>query len=190
MAFDLISNKKYIITFLLSLIIAVILWFLAKTNEVVVSEKHLALKMKTPKNLIVKSATPDSVKVRIRAKKRNLLRDITPVLKISYGSPGTYKFKLNKDKLSFPFLLGAEDYDILSTDSVRIELDSLIRTEVNITSVKDMVFEPGEVTIMGPKSLVSNIEYLSPDSIPKGSFTTVTIENPLIEVFPDKIRVK
>jgi hypothetical protein len=190
MAFDLITNKKYIITFLLSLIIAVVLWFLAKTNEVVVREKTLELQIKTPKDLIVKSTTPDSVKMRIKAKKRNILKKISPVVILSYEFPGTYKFMLDESRLSFPFLQGVEDYEILSPDSIQIELDSLIKTEVSITSVKGMIFDPDKVTLVGPKSLVSNIEYLSPDSIPKGSFTTVTIENSLIEVFPDRIRVK
>ncbi len=192
MGFDLIKNRRNIITLLLSLIIAVILWSLAKTNEVVVIERNLALQIKTQKDLIVKSATIDSVKMRIKAKKRqhNMLKKISPIIKLSYEFPGTYKFRLDENKLSFPILLGVEDYEILSPDSIQLELDSLIKTEVSITSIKGMLFEPDKVTLLGPKSLVSNIEYLSPDSIPKGVFTTITIENPLIEVFPDKIRVR
>ena len=192
MAFDLVKNKRNIITFLLSLIVALILWSLAKTNEVVEVERNLALQIRTSKDLIVKNATTDSIKVKIKAKKRQhkMLKKISPIVKLSYGFPGTYKFKLDESKLSFPFLLGVENYDILFPDSIQVELDSLIKTEVSITSVKGMIFEPDKVTIMGPKSLVSNIEYLSPDSIPKGPFTTVTIENPLIEVFPDRIRVR
>jgi hypothetical protein len=192
MGFDLLNNKRNITALLLSLIIAVILWSLAKTNEVVVIERNLALQIKTPKDLIVKSSTVDSIKVRIKAKKRqhNILKKISPTIKLSYNFPGTYKLGLDENKLSFPVLLGVEDYEILSPDSIQLELDSLIKTEVSITSVKDMIFEPDKVTLVGPKSLVSNIEYLSPDSIPKGAFTTITIENPLIEVFPNKIRVK
>ena len=192
MGFDLIKNKRNIIALLLSLIIATILWSLAKTNEVVVIERVLALQIKTPKELIVKSVAPDSIEVRIKAKKRqhNMLKKISPMIKLSYHFPGTYKFGLDENKLSFPVLLGVEDFEILFPDSIQVELDSLIKTEVSITSVKDMVFEPDKVTLVGPKSLVSNIEYLSPDSIPKGAFTTITIGNPLIEVFPDKIRVR
>jgi hypothetical protein len=192
MGFDLINNKKNIIVLFLSLVIAVILWSLAKTNEVVVIERNLALQIKTPKNLIVKSATVDSIRVRIKAKKRqhNMLKKISPIIKLSYRFPGTYKLELDENKLSFPILLGVEDYEILFPDSIQLELDSLIKIEVRITSVKGMIFEPDNVTLVGPKSLVSNIEYLSPDSIPKGTFTTITIENPLIEVFPHKIRVR
>ncbi len=192
MAFDLFKNRKNIITLLLSLIIAFVFWSLAKTNEVVVIERNMALQIKVRKDLIVKSVTPDSIKVRIEAKKRqhNMLKKISPIIKFSFELPGTYKVGLEESKLSFPFLLGVEDYEILFPDSIRVELDSLIKTEVSITSVKGMIFEPDRVTLVGPKSLVSNIEYLSPDSIPKGSFTTVTIENPLIEIFPHKIRVR
>jgi hypothetical protein len=192
MGFDLIKNKRNIITLLLSLIIAVILWSLAKTNEVVEIERNFALQIKTQKDLIVKSSSTDSVKMRIKAKKRqhNMLKKVYPIIKLPYEFPGTYKLKLDESKLAFPILLGVEDYEILSPDSIQVELDSLIKTEVSITSVKGMLFEPDKVTILGPKSLVSNIEYLSPDSIPKGAFTTITIENPLIEVFPNKIRVR
>jgi hypothetical protein len=192
MAFDLFKNRKNIVTLLLSLIIAFVFWFLAKTNEVVVVERDLVLQVKVRKDLIVNSVTPYSIKLKIKAKKRqhNMLKKISPIIKLSFELPGTYKVGLSESKLSFPFLLGVEDYEILSPDSISIELDSLIKTEVSITSVKGMVFEPDKVTLVGPKSLVSNIEYLSPDSIPKGSFTTVTIENPLIEVFPGKIRVR
>ena len=55
MVFDLVKNKKNIIAFLLSLIIALILWSLAKTNEVVEVERNLALQIKTSKDLIVKT---------------------------------------------------------------------------------------------------------------------------------------
>ena len=192
MGFDLIKNKKNIITFILSLIIAVILWSLSKTNEVVVIERNLALQIKTKKDLVVTSSTIDSIKMRIKAKKRqhNVLKKISPIVKLSYAFPGTYKFRLDETNVSFPVLLGVEDYEILSPDSIQLVLDSLIKTEVSITSIKGMLFEPDKVTLLGPKSLVSNIEYLSPDSIPKGAFTTITIENPLIEVFPNKIRVR
>jgi hypothetical protein len=192
MVFDIFKNRKNIVTLLLSLVIAFVFWSLAKTNEVVVVESNLALQVKVRKDLIASSVTPDSIKLKIKAKKRqhNMLKKISPVVKCGHELPGTYKVGLSESKLSFPLLLGVEDYEILFPDSVSIELDSLIKTEVSITSVKGMVFEPDKVTLVGPKSLVSNIEYLSPDSIPKGSFTTVTIENPLIEVFPGKIRVR
>ncbi len=192
MAFELIKNKKNIITLLLSLLIAVALWFLARTNEVVVIERNLPLQIKTRKGLIVKNVMPDSINVKIKAKKRqhNMLKKVSPIIELSYDLPGTYNVMLDESKLSFPFLLGLEDYDILFPDSIQVELDSLVKTEVSITALQGMIFEPDKVTLLGPKSLVSNIEYLSPDSIPKGSFTTVTIENPLIEVFPDKIRVR
>jgi hypothetical protein len=192
MAFDLFNNRKNIITLLISLIIAFIFWSLAKTNEVFVVEKYLSLQVKVRKDLIVKSITPDSIKLEIKAKKRqlNMLKKVSPIFEFEFELPGTYKVGLSENKLSFPFLLGIEDYEILSPDSISIELDSLIKTEVSITSVKGMVFKPDKVTLIGPKSLVSNIEYLSPDSIPKGSFTTVTIDNPLIEVSPGKIRVR
>lgn len=192
MAFDLFRNRKSIVTLLISLIIACIFWFLAKTNEVVVVERDLALQVKVRKDLIAKSVVPDSIKLKIEAKKRqhNMLNKISPIIKLPFELPGTYKVGLSENKLTFPLLLGVEDYEILFPDSISVDIDSLIKTEVSITSVKDMIFEPDKVTLVGPKSLVSNIEYLSPDSIPKGSFTTVTIENPLIEVFPSKIRVR
>lgn len=194
MVFDLFKNKRNIITFLASLIIGFVLWYFAKTNEVVLVDRKLKVQIKTTKTLIVKNVSADSIEVKIRAKKRQhnilKLKNFSPVINLSYDTPGIFKIKLEESSLSFPPWLGIEDYEIKSPDSLQIELDSLIRTKVSITSVKGMTFEPDKVTITGPKSIVSNIEYLSPDSIPKGSFTTITIENPLIEVFPSKIRVK
>jgi hypothetical protein len=192
MVFNLFKNKINIITFLASLIIGFVLWYFAKTNEVVLIEKKLKVQVKTAKTLIVKNVSADSIELEIRAKKRQLsmLKKFSPVINLPYGTPGIFKIALKESSLSFPALLGIEDYEIKSPDSIQIELDSLIRTEVSITSVKGMTFEPDKVFIVGPKSIVSNIEYLSPDSIPKGSFTTITIENSLIEVFPSRIRVK
>jgi hypothetical protein len=194
MVFNLFKNKINIITFLASLIIGFVLWYFAKTNEVVLIEKKLKVQVRTAKTLIVKNVSSDSIEVEIRAKKRQLnilnLKSFSPVINLPYDIPGVFKIKLQESSLSFPALLGIEDYEIKSPDSLQIELDSLIRTKVSITSVRGMTFEPDKVTIVGPKSIVSNIEYLSPDSIPKGPFTTITIENPLIEVFPRKIRVR
>lgn len=191
MVFNLFKNKINIITFLASLIIGLVLWYFAKTNESVLIEKKLKVHIKTEKALIVKNVSSDSIELKIRAKKRLLnLKNFSPVINLPYDIPGIFKIKLQESSLSFPALLGIEDYEIKSPDSLQIELDSLIRTEVSITSVKGMTFEPDKIFIVGPKSIVSNIEYLSPDSIPKGSFTTITIENPLIEVFPSRIRVK
>jgi hypothetical protein len=191
MGFDLFKNRKNIISFIASLILAILLWYYAKTNEVVVIDSTLPVQIKTPKNIILKGISSDSVKIIIKAKKRqhNMLKKISPVVKLSYDFPGIYKFKLDENRLSFPVFLGIEDYEIQFPDSIQVELDSLIRTEVGITSVKGMSFEPDKVIIVGPKSMVSNIDYLSPDSIPKGNFTTITIGNPLIEIFPSKIRV-
>ncbi len=192
MVFDLIKNKKNIIIFFLSLVIAGIFWLLAKTNETIIIERNFAFQIKTHKDLIVKSVTPDSIRMKIKAKKRqhNMLKNVAPVIELSCFSPGDYKFSLDETEISFPFLLGIEDYEVLFPDSVRMELDSLVEIEVSVTSVKGMIFEPGKVTLTGPKSLVSDVKYLSPDSIPKGSFTTITIGNPLIEVYPSRIRVK
>jgi len=192
MAFDLINNKKDIVILFVSLIIAVILWSLAKTNETIVIERNFAFQIKVPEKLVVKNVSPDSIVMRIEAKKRqhNMLKNISPIIKLPYSFPGDYKFRLDRAEVSFPFLLGIEDYDIVFPDSIKVELDSLVRTEVSITSVKGLIFEPGKVILTGPKSLVSDIEYLSPDSIPKGSFTTVTTGNPLIEVYPRRIRVR
>jgi hypothetical protein len=192
MGFDLFKSRKNIVSFIASLILAVLLWYYAKTNEIVVVERTLPVQIKTPKNIILKGISSDSVKVRIKAKKRqhNMLKKISPVVKLSYDFPGIYKFRLDEDRLTFPVFLGIEDYEIQFPDSIQVELDSLIRTEVGITSVKGMSFEPDKVIIVGPKSMISNIDYLSPDSIPKGNFTTITIGNPLIEIFPSKIRVR
>jgi hypothetical protein len=191
MVFDLFRNKKNIISLITSIIIAVVLWYYAKTNEIVVIDSTLRLEVKTPKSIVLKEISSDSVKLRVVAKKRqqNMLKKVSPVINLSYDFPGIYKFKFNEEDLSFPLILGVEDYEILMPDSIQVVLDSLIETEVGITSVEGMTFEPGKITLKGPKSLVSNIQYLSPDSIPKGSFTTITIGNPLIEVFPSKIKV-
>lgn len=192
MAFDLLNNKKNIIILFISLVIAVILWSLAKTDETIVIERDFAFQIKTPAGLVVKSVMPDSIEMRIKAKKRqhNLLKNVSPVIRVPYRFPGNYKLSLEGTEISFPFLLGIEDYDVLFPDSIQVELDSLVKTEVSITSVKGMNFEPSKVTLTGPKSLVSDIKYLSPDSIPKGSFTTITTGNPLIEVYPSRIRVR
>jgi hypothetical protein len=191
MAFDFFKSKRNIISLITSVVLAVIFWYYAKTNEVVVIDNSLMLEVKVPKNIILKEISTDSVKLRVEAKKRqqNILKKVSPVLTLTYDFPGIYKFKLDEKDLSFPILLGIEDYEILMPDSIQVVLDSLVRTEVSITSVKGMVFEPGKVILSGPKSVVSNIEYLSPDSIPGGIFTTVTISDPLVEVFPSKIKV-
>jgi hypothetical protein len=68
MAFDLLSNKKNIIILFISLIIAFVLWSLAKTNETVIIERDFSFQIKTPANLVVKSVTPDSIEMRIKAK--------------------------------------------------------------------------------------------------------------------------
>lgn len=191
MGFDLFKNRKNIIAIILSLIIAFLLWFYAKTNETLVAERKFKLRVETPNNLIVKSFSSDSIQIRVKAKKRQhkILSNISPSVILPSSSPGIHKFKLEEDQIYFPFWLGVEDYEIQAPDSLQVELDSLIRTEVRITSIKDLSFEPDKVTVEGPKSFVSNIGYLSPDSIPQGPFTTITIEDSLVNVFPSRIKV-
>ncbi|MEO0293503.1 MAG: hypothetical protein ABIN61_04680 [candidate division WOR-3 bacterium] len=194
MAFEFLSNKKIsnIFTFLISLFIATISWYFAKTNEIISIEKKLKLQMKVKQYLIVKNSSVDSVEIKIRAKKRqfDLIRTkkISPILILPFDKPGIFKIKLEERNMTFPSWLGIEDFIVKAPDSIKIEIDSLIEKKVNLTPVREMVFLPQKVTIIGPKSLISNIEYLSPDSIPKGFITTITIENPLIKVYPNKIK--
>ena len=191
MGFDFLNNRRNIISLMFSIVFAIVLWYYAKTNEVVLVDNTLMLEVRSPKNIVLKDISADSVKLRVAAKQRqqNLLKKVSPVLTLPYDFPGIYKFKLDEKDISFPVLLGIENYEIIVPDSIQVVLDSLVKTEVSITSVKGIDFEPGKVTLRGPKSIVSNIEYLSPDSIPEGIFTTITIGNPLIEVFPRKIKV-
>jgi hypothetical protein len=75
-----------------------------------------------------------------------------------------------------------------SPDSITLKVTGKIRLQRIL--IKGIKSDPEKVTVKGPKSIIKDINYLFPDSIPVGNITTITLENKLIRVIPDRIRIK
>ncbi len=192
MEFNILTSKKNIISIFISLLLGIVFWYYAKTDSVVTIQRKYPLKIESLDYLITKSVSSDSITLEITAKIRvqRILRTVVPIIAVPNKQPGSLQMAIKKEELIFPAWLKVMNYQIVEPDSIKINLDSLIQKKVKIASVKGIEFAPNVVIIKGPKSLIKNIDYLSPDSIPTGRITTITVSNKLIEVMPHKIWVK
>jgi hypothetical protein len=115
---------------------------------------------------------------------------ISPIIKIPENNPGFQTIHLKKENLRFPAYLRVKNFEIVEPDSIIIRIDSIVEKEVTIILSKGINCIPEKVTIRGPKSFIRDIKYLSPDSIPVGDITTITLGTKFIKVIPDKIKIE
>ncbi len=183
--------RKNIAPIIISLVLGIAFWFYAKTDATVTNRIKYPVRIKTSKNLILTNSSSDSITLEVTGKVRlqSMLQSIIPKIRIPNKQPGLITIQLEKKVFIFPAYLRIKDFKIVSPDSIRIQLDSLIFKDVRIILSKGLSSNPEKVTIRGPKSFIKDINYLSPDSIPSGNITTITIENKLIRVIPNRIRI-
>lgn len=184
--------RKNIAPILIALIIGIAFWFYTKTDAIITNRIKYPVKIKTTESLIMTNASPDSITLKVTGKIRlqRLLKRVTPTIKVPKCSPGFQTIYLEENDLKFPAYLRVKDFEIIDPDSITIRLDSIIEKKVIIILIKGIKSDPEKVTIKGPKSIIKDINYLFPDSIPVGNITTITLENKLIRVIPDRIRIK
>ena len=177
---------------IISLSLGTAFWFYAKTDSVITTYMKFPIKVETSRNLIVTTISPDSLTLRVTGKLRlqQILQNTVPRIKASYNHTGMFTIALEENSLRFPVWLRVKEFDIIEPDSIKIHLDSLIQKKIPVILIEGLHSSPGEVTIKGPRSIIENISYISPDSIPKGNITTITIVDKLIEVKPHRIRIK
>lgn len=184
--------KKNIIPILIAFVIGIAFWFYAKTDTIVTNKIKYPVGIKTHKNLIMTESFPDSITLSITGKIRllRLLMRISPIIKITKNNPGFQTIHLKKENLRFPAYLRVKNFEIIEPDSIIIHIDSIVEKEVTIILSKGISSIPDKVIIRGPKSIIRDINYLSPDSIPVGDITTITLGTKLIKVVPDKIKIE
>ena len=194
MTFNIIkiyNNIKNITPIIASFIMGISFWFYAKTDTTITSLIKYPVKVNPPHHLIMTNAFPDSITLKVTGKIRLqwILRSISTIIKIPSKHTGLQTIQLKKQNLRFPAYLRLKNYEIVDPDSIKIRLDSLIQKEVKIILSRGLRSDPEKVIIKGPKGIIKDINYLSPDSIPTGNLTTITLENRLINVFPNKVRI-
>lgn len=184
--------RKNIIPILIAFVIGIAFWFYAKTDAIVTNKIKYPVKINTHKNLIMTESFPDSVTLSITGKIRllRLLMRISPIVKIPKNNPGFQTIHLKEENLRFPAYLRIKNFEIIEPDSIIIRIDSIVEKEVTIILSKGISSNPDKATIRGPKSIIRDINYLSPDSIPVGDITTITLGTKLIRVIPDKIKIE
>jgi len=186
------NDRKSIIPIIIALLLGIAFWFYAKTDSVVTTKAKYPVEFITHKNLILIETSTDSVTLKIKGKLRlqQMLRTISPRIKVSYNYPGVLTIPVEKNTLIFPAWLKIKDFTIIEPESIKVHLDSIAFKKVKVILSKGLESDPQKITIKGPKSLIKDIDYLSPDSIPTGNITTITIDNKLIEVKPNRVRIK
>lgn len=184
--------RKNIAPILIALIMGIAFWFYTKTDATITNRIKYPVKIKTTESLIMTNASPDSITLKVTGKIRlqRLLQRVTPTITVPKCSPGFQTIYLEENALKFPAYLRVKDFEIIDPDSITIRLDSIIEKKVIIILIKGIKSDPEKVIIKGPKSIIKDINYLFPDSIPVGNITTITLENKLIRVIPDRIRIK
>lgn len=184
--------RKNIIPILIAVVIGVTFWFYAKTDAIIIKKIKYPVEIKTNEDFIMTESFPDSITLSITGKIRllSLLTKITPIIRFPANNPGFHTINLKKEDLRFPAYLRVKDFEIIEPDSIIIRIDSIVEKEVAIILSKGINSDPEKVTIRGPKSIIKDVNYLSPDSIPVGDITTITLGNKLIKVIPNRIKIK
>lgn len=192
MAFNIFRKRKNIYLAIISIILGIFIWYYARTDAVITDEKGFSYIFKTPPHLIVKESRPDSIILEVKAKVRvhRFIRKVKPTINIKERKTGTQVLNLERDNIIFPVWVNILDYKIIRPETLVVTVDSLVEKKVPLITIGEINFEPKEITLRGPKTLLNDINYLSPDSIPKGEITTVTVKNKLVEVYPRKLRIQ
>ena len=157
----------------LSLILAVVLWYVAVGREWAEMGLNVPLELvNIPPDLVISNQIPDGVSVRIRGSV-NLTRQVAEKrlrfsLNLADAKNGPNQFSLQPDQLDLPRGL---EITRLAPNAVTVELEPLVVKKVSILPVikgepptgyiiEDILLKPKQVQIQGPESVVGPVEIL------------------------------
>lgn len=189
MPFD--RNIKNVSFIFLSIILGGAFWYYAKTDTTVTTTMKLPLKVIPPPGYVIIKQIPDSITLKLSTKlrTRNILKKVSPIIALEEVKNDEFTEKLKKDILKFPVWLRIKNYEIIESEELLIEMDTSISKKVRVIIPGGVEFVPEEVTIKGPEKMIRNINHVSPDSLPSGNTTTITIKNKFISVKPRFINI-
>jgi YbbR domain-containing protein len=158
---------------LLSLVLAVVLWYVAVGREWAEMGLNVPLELvNIPPDLVIANQIPDGASVRIRGSV-NLTRQVAEKrlrfsLNLADAKEGPNQFNLQPDQLDLPRGL---EITRLAPNSVTVELEPLVVKQVSILPVikgeppigyiiEDIVLKPKQVQVQGPESVVGPVEIL------------------------------
>lgn len=179
---------------ILAVVFALALWFSANMEQDV--EKNISVDvqyMNLPSDLVITNDPSHTLNLRVRGSRTQLSslspRDIVFVFDLANASPGVSKFEINTDQIKPP--KGIQVIGV-SPAEIRIDTDKVIEKKVSVKPIiglPDTGYEvvgepkvtPSEVTISGPRKIVSQIESISTDLVSTaGVKSNFTIELPLM----------
>ncbi|MEW5724349.1 MAG: CdaR family protein [Thermodesulfobacteriota bacterium] len=178
---------------LLSLILAVALWYTAVGREWAEVGLNVPLEMVNfPSDMVVANRMPDGISVRIRGSvaltRQVAERNLRFSLDMALAKPGTNRFTLQPDALSLPRGL---EVTHLAPNEITVELEQLVTKKVGLLPVikgepvagyiiDDISLEPKQVELRGPASVVEPVDILwtEPVDVTTLSASTTVITRP------------
>jgi len=179
---------------ILAVVFALALWFSANMEQDV--EKTISVDvqyMNLPSDLVILNDPPHTLNLRVRGSRTQLSslspRDIVFAFDLANASLGISKFEISTDQIKPP--KGIQVIGV-SPAEIRIDIDKVIEKKVSVKPIiglPDTGYEvvgepkvtPSEVTISGPRKIVSQIESISTDLVSTtGVKSNFTMEVPLM----------
>lgn len=158
---------------LLSLVLAIVLWYMAVGRERAEVGLNVPLELVNfPKDMVISNQIPDGVSVRIRgsvAQTRQMAdRKLRFSLNLAGAKKGPNKFSLLADNLNIP--RGLEITHMAPTEVV-VELEGLATKTVSLLPVikgepvagyiiEDIILNPKQVEVRGPESYIEKLNIL------------------------------
>ena len=177
---------------ILAITLAIILWIIANFEQDI--EKNIEIDIQyndLSPDLIIKSAPPESLNLRIRGSRTKLsilkTENYSYPISLNKVASGVSKFNIRTEQIRIPGvnIIG------LSPSEIKLEIDHLITKKVKINpkiGLPDIGFnvvgtpkvQPSSVKISGPKSILSELQFINTDEVKiEGEQTNFTSEVPL-----------
>jgi len=177
---------------ILAITLAIILWIIANFEQDI--EKNIEIDIQyndLSPDLIIKSAPPESLNLRIRGSRTKLsilkTENYSYPISLNKVASGVSKFNIRTEQIRIPGvnIIG------LSPSEIKLEIDHLITKKVKINpkiGLPDIGFnvvgtpkvQPSSMKISGPKSILSELQFINTDEVKiEGEQTNFTIEVPL-----------
>lgn len=171
-----------------AVVLAVLLWFHAVTEQTYKSQFEIPLRIDEPESesnrlqRIVANSTPSTVTVLVSGTGKDLLQldrsDLVAIL-TPYGTPGSSRtYRIGPDNVEFRRPeLGVAIEEIVEPQEIRIELDRRSSKVVPViprlrlqvadahTRVGAVQIDPAEVTVSGPSKQVRLVKQIETDSL-------------------------
>lgn len=170
--------KKNLLLKILSLLFAILIWFIVTKEEKSILQLTVPLELKNlPYNLIISNIYPGKIDLRIQGSKSTLANlatgDVTVSLDISKGQIGKNRFFLRTENVKHPF--GTEILMIeppIIPINIQKKLQKIIPLRLNIEGkpkkgfkVAETNLEPKAVTVAGPEKEIEKIKEIKTETI-------------------------